>query len=496
MSQVLQAIIAGADNPFVALGVLLPVLFLVFKFFKTSHPPLPPGPYQWPLVGNALQIGKKPHMSLANFAKTHGPIISLRLGTQRLIVGSTMEAATEILKTHDRVLSGRYLPHVLPSRDAPNNRSIGFTPECDAGWKYLRTLCRTELFSEKALQSQTSVREKKVREMVKYIRSMEGKAVNVSDVIFATVFNTVSNLLVSRDILGLDDENTRNDIRMSFELTGATNISDLFPVLGGLDLQGIRKDFIKQSMKLGGLYAPAIKDRRERKETRIPSERDFLDVLIENDFSNNDLHQLLRFLFLAGTDTTSSTTEWAMAELIKNKESMTGVREELAKVVNEDAVKESQLAALPLLQACVKETLRLHPAAPLLLPHRATETCQVMNYTIPKGSRIAVNVWAIGRDPERWGDPLTFKPERFIDSKRDFKGNDFEFLPFGAGRRICPGIPLAVKQIPLILASLINYFDWSLPEGMDPSGLDMNEKPGVTLQKEQPLLLIPKARAV
>lgn len=208
-------------------------------------------------------------------------------------------------------------------------------------------------------------------------------------------------------------------------------------------------------------------------------------------------------LFTAGADTSTSTIEWAMAELIKNPESMEKVVEELDKegiVLNQDSVKESNLVKLPYLQACVKETLRLHPPAPLLLPHRASETCQVMNHRIPKDAQVLVNVWAIGRDPSVWDEPLKFKPERFLNSSAmDFKGNDFELLPFGAGRRICPGLSMAARHVPLVLASLIHCFDWSLPQDKDDhhhqqQQLDMNEKFGVTLQKEKPLLLIPKSR--
>lgn len=189
-----------------------------------------------------------------------------------------------------------------------------------------------------------------------------------------------------------------------------------------------------------------------------------------------------------------------MAELIKNPESMEKVVEELEGIVlNQDSVKESNLLKLSYLQACIKETLRLHPPAPLLLPHRASETCQVMNYRIPKDAQVLVNVWAIGRDPSIWDEPLKFKPERFLNSAAmDFnKGNDFELLPFGAGRRICPGLSMAARHVPSVLASLIHCFDWSLPQAKDDhqqQQLDMNEKFGVTLQKEKPLLLIPKSR--
>ena len=200
-------------------------------------------------------------------------------------------------------------------------------------------------------------------------------------------------------------------------------------------------------------------------------------------------------LISAGTDTSSSTIEWAMTELIKNPKCMKIVQEELTREIIQDMVTESHLSKLPYLQACVKETLRLHPPAPFLLPRRAIESCQVMNYTIPKDSQVLVNVWAIGRDPKSWKDPLVFKPERFLDSSFDFKGNDFEFLPFGGGRRICAGMPMAAKHVPLVVASFIRFFDWSLPYGKDPNDLNMSAEYGITLMKEEPLILIPKIKS-
>lgn len=203
-------------------------------------------------------------------------------------------------------------------------------------------------------------------------------------------------------------------------------------------------------------------------------------------------------LLTAGIDTTTVTVEWAMAELVKNKEVMNKVIKELetneALFNKENPISESVLSQLPYLNACFKETLRLHPPAPFLLPHFAPETCEVMSYTIPKDSRVLVNVWAIGRDPTIWEDPLLFKPERFLGSDLEFKGHDFEFLPFGSGRRICPGLTMGSKQVLLIMANLLRYFDWSLPDNEDPRDLDMNERLGITLQKEQPLLLIPKMK--
>lgn len=185
-----------------------------------------------------------------------------------------------------------------------------------------------------------------------------------------------------------------------------------------------------------------------------------------------------------------------MVELTRSPRCMKIVQEELAREISQGMVTESDLPKLPYLQACFKETLRLHPPAPLLIPRRALESCQVMNYTIPKDSKVQVNVWAIGRDPEYWKDPLVFKPERFLDLSLEFKGNDFEYLPFGSGRRMCPGMPMASKQVPLVLASLLHFFDWSLPYEQNPENLSMRAKYGLTLVKEEPLILIPKVKSI
>lgn len=184
-----------------------------------------------------------------------------------------------------------------------------------------------------------------------------------------------------------------------------------------------------------------------------------------------------------------------MAELLKNPKCMKKVQAEVAtKVTDGILLHESHISQLTYLQACIKETLRLHPTGPFLLPHRATDTCQVMNHTIPKNTQVLVNIWAVGRDPKYWEDPLVFEPERFLNSNLDFKGNDFEFIPFGSGRRICPGLPMATKQVPLIVAALIHFFDWSLADGKDFAELDVTEKYGLTLRMQQSLLLIPKAK--
>lgn len=195
-------------------------------------------------------------------------------------------------------------------------------------------------------------------------------------------------------------------------------------------------------------------------------------------------------MFVAGSDTSSSTVEWAMAELLRNPSSMGKAHEELAHVIgSRRSVEESDIHKLPYLQAVVKETFRLHPPLPLLLPRQAQTTVGIAGYTVPQGARVLVNVWAMGRDERIWPEPDKSMPERFLGREVDYKGGDFELLPFGAGRRVCPGMPLATRMVHLVLATLLNRFEWRLPMEVEMAGIDMEEF-GVALAKAVPLCAI------
>ncbi|KAK4487372.1 hypothetical protein RD792_006003 [Penstemon davidsonii] len=201
----------------------------------------------------------------------------------------------------------------------------------------------------------------------------------------------------------------------------------------------------------------------------------------------------LKELLLAGTDTTNIIIIWALSDLIKNKNEMYKVRVELQTNIGDRILEESDIMVLPYLQACVEETIRMHPPIPFLLPHRATETCNVMNFTIPKGSQVMVNTWAMANDPSIWDDPSSYRPERFLDSGVDFKGNNFEFVPFGSGRRMCPGLPMAFVQVQYVVACLVNTFNWFDPRDNDFDELDMEEVYHLAMRKKNPLELIPRA---
>ena len=201
-------------------------------------------------------------------------------------------------------------------------------------------------------------------------------------------------------------------------------------------------------------------------------------------------------MFAAGTDTSSLVVELAMAELMRNPQQMAKLQEEVRKHTPEgqEMVEEEDLPRMPYLRAVVKETLRLHPPAPLLVPHLSMADCVIDGYHVRSGTRVIINAWALGRDPASWETPEEFMPERFVDygsaAGLDFKGNHFQFLPFGAGRRICPGLNFGMATVEIMLANLMYCFDWQLPMG--DKDVDMTEVFGVTVHLKENLMIVPK----
>ncbi|VAH38663.1 unnamed protein product [Triticum turgidum subsp. durum] len=280
---------------------------------------------------------------------------------------------------------------------------------------------------------------------------------------------------------------------------GTPNMSDFFPVLAPADLQGMRRRLARLFARLHAVFDAEVDQRLRGRDAGQPRKNDFLDVLLDvaaredgKDLLDREtLRSHFTDLFAAGSDTSSSTVEWAMTELLQNPSSVAKVCDELAQIIGSRRnIEEADIVRLPYLQAVIKETFRLHPPAPLLLPRQPEMTVKIAGCTIPKGSRVFINVWAIGRDKDVWTEPEKFMPERFLGLVIDFRGVDFELLPFGAGRRICPGMALAIRMVHVMLASLLNQFKWSLPVNLERDGIDMEDQFGLTLPKVVPLCII------
>ncbi|KAH9784294.1 cytochrome P450 83B1 [Citrus sinensis] len=239
-----------------------------------------------------------------------------------------------------------------------------------------------------------------------------------------------------------------------------------------------------------------------RTKSELPQPEDIIDILLQIrkdrgfkvDLTLDHIKAVLMNVFVAGTDTRAATVVWAMTYLMKNPRAMKKVQQEIRSLIggNKGFVNEDDVQELHYLKAVVKETMRLQPTVPLLVPRETIEKCVIDGYEIPAKTLVFVNAWAIGRDPEAWENPEEFYPERFVDSFIDFKGQHFELIPFGAGRRICPGLNMGIATVDLALANLLYKFDWEMPPGMKSQDLDFDVLPGITMHKKNALSLLAK----
>ncbi|KAL1296287.1 geraniol 8-hydroxylase-like [Arachis ipaensis] len=486
---------------FVLACVTIHALCLLFTKSTKPNYKLPPGPSRLPIIGNLLDMGEKPHLSLSKLAKIHGPIMSLQLGQKTSVVVSSAEMAKEILLTHDHHLSNRPIPQSVSVLNH-ENYSFAFIPISPL-WREMRKICNTQLLSHKNLDDSQHVRRNKMQQLLNDVHhsSQIGEAVDIGTLGFKATINLLSNTIFSIDLIDSTDAagEFKHLVTNITNLVGTPNLADFFPMLKTIDPQGINRRQAKNVTKVLDIFDRLINQRLKLRENGFHSKNDMLDSLLTISKDNKLIDKtliahLFHDIFVAGTDTTVSTLEWAMSELVRNPQVMEKAKEELGEIVGNNGsvpVEESDISKLPYLQAVIKETLRLHPPVPFLLPRKAEIDVDIGGYTIPKDAQVMVNVWNIGRDPSLWDNPTLFSPERFIGSDIDVKGTNFELVPFGAGRRICPGLQLANRMLYLMLGSLINSFDWKLQHGMRLEDIDMTEKFGITLQKAQPLKVFP-----
>nr|XP_018625853.1 geraniol 8-hydroxylase-like [Nicotiana tomentosiformis] len=480
----------------------LSFLYILAKILRKASKKLPPGPKPWPIIGNLHLLGQKPHISLANLAKIYGPIMSLKLGQITTIVISSSTMAKQVLKNQDQLFSTRFIPNALKAHNH-YKFSVAWLPVCPQ-WRTLRRILNTNLLSANRLDSNQHLRSQKLKELLAYCVkcSQEDEVVDIGQVAFKTNLNLLSNTLFSKDLADpfSDSKVELKDVIWGIMVEiGKPNLVDFFPILEKIDPQGIRRRATFYFGKLIKLYFDGLINERLWEKSRFSSVKtdvleDFLNITEENphEINHNHIKSMFLDLFGAGTDTTTSTLEWAMAEIIRQPEIMKKAQAELAEVIGKGKiVEEADVSQLPYLQCVIKETLRMHPPVPFLVPRKVEQDVELCDYIIPKGSQVLINAWAIGRDSTFWEDPLVFKPERFWSSNMDMRGQDFELIPFGAGRRICPGLPLALRMVPVMFGSLLNSFNWKLEAGIAPTDLDMEGKFGITLAKAHPLRAIP-----
>ncbi|KAK1440248.1 hypothetical protein QVD17_06073 [Tagetes erecta] len=464
-----------------------------------STPNLPPGPRKLPLLGNILDVaGPLPHRTLGKLAKKHGPLMHLQLGENSTVIVSSAETAKEVMKTHDINFANRpflLAAHIL----AYKSTNIMFSSYGDY-WRQLRRICNTELLSSKHVQSLRPIREQEVSNLIHTIFKQSGSVINLSELIFALSYG-----ITTRSVFGKKLKHQAALISLIDEaivLSGGFTLTDLYPSSKVMAFfSGVRPKLEKMHRRIDELLDDIIQEQKTHEDGKGDVNHFLADALLKvQQYGNlevpltiDNIKAIILDVLGAGSDTSSTVIEWAMSELLKNPTIMDKAQTEVRRVFStKSTVNETHIQSLDFLKLVIKETLRLHPPAPLMLPMENKEKCEINGYDIPAKTRVVVNVWAIGRDPKYWKEPEKFNPERFVNSSIDFRGLDFEFIPFGAGRRICPGISFGLANLELPLASLLYHFDWKVANGsMKNEELDMTESFGTVVKRKSVLKLVP-----
>ncbi|KAF6153735.1 hypothetical protein GIB67_000968 [Kingdonia uniflora] len=447
------------------------------------------GPWKLPVIGNLHQLLLGlPHHSLKDLAQKHGPLMHIQLGDVSAIVISSATVAKEVMKTHDLSFVDRHV-NLVSQILSYGNKGIAFAPYGDY-WRQLRKICILELLSAKRVRSFGSIREDEVSNLIQRVMSMAGSSINMSERI-----RSLTNDITSKVAFGKQCKDSQTFLSAMAEmvkLSSGFDLCDIFPsrkyfhVIGGT-----KQKLEKLHQKIDKIFSDIIKEHTENRTTSnadIDEEcgEDLVDVLLR-------LQDGGKLSVPFATDNIKAVM-LAMSEIIRNPRVMKKVQSEVQQVVNANGkrdVVEADVHELNYLKQVIKEVLRLHPPLPLLIPRECSEKCKINGYEIPVKTNVIVNAWAIGRDPEHWRNAESFEPERFEDGSIDYKGMNFEYIPFGAGRRICPGILFGVANIELPLAQLLYHFDWELPAGLKPEELDMAESFGASARKKNDLYLIP-----
>ncbi|EOY12074.1 Cytochrome P450 [Theobroma cacao] len=494
------------DHPFFSFPMLFTSIIFLFmllklgKRFRTNNL-LPPGPWKLPVIGNMHQLaGSLPHHSLSDLAKKYGPLMHLQLGEVSNIIVSSPETAAEVMKTHDILFANR--PYLLCANIVSYNATdIAFSPY-GAYWRQLRKICTLEMLTSKRVQSFSPIREEEVSKLVRAISSKAGSPVNLSKMLYSLTYE-----IVSRTAFGgkcKDKGEFTLLFREAIKLGAGFTVSDLFPSVKLLQfLNGLRPKLERLHQKVDKILENVINEHKASKGMAKSGEGesdDLVDVLLtlqehgnlEFPLTTDNIKAVLLDIFIAGSDTSFTAVEWAMSEMLKNPRVLQKAQAEVRQVFNRKGDVDGEgLHELEYLKLVINETLRLHPPIPLLLPRECSERCKINGYDIPVKSKVIINAWAIGRNPDYWTEAERFYPERFLNSSIDYKGAHFEFIPFGAGRRMCPGMLYGIANVELPLAQLLYHFDWELPGGRKIEDLDMDEVFGAVVRRKNDLCLVP-----
>ncbi|KAK7387682.1 hypothetical protein VNO78_22472 [Psophocarpus tetragonolobus] len=486
--------------PVISFFLSLLMLWLSKNYKQKGLHKLPPGPWKLPIIGNLHQLAAAsslPHHALRQLSQKFGPLMRLQLGEISAVIVSSPNMAMEIMKTHDLAFAQR--PKFLASDImAYGSVDIAFAPYGDY-WRQMRKICTLELLSAKKVQSFSHIREEEVAKLIETIQSSAGAPIN-----FTTRIDSFVSTFVSRAAFGNVTEDHEEFLlitKEAIELGDGFDLADMFPAFKPMHLlTGLKAKLDKIHKKRDKILEKIIKENQANKGLRKEENENLVEILLRVQHSSNldapittnNIKAVIWDIFAAGTDTSAKVLEWAMSELMRNPRVREKAQSDIRHTFREKkTVREKNLGELSYIKAVIRETLRLHPPLPLLLPRECREACKIDGYDIPMKTKVIVNAWAIGRDPEKWHDAESFIPERFDGTSIDFKGTDFEYIPFGAGRRMCPGLTFGIANVEFALAKLLYHFNWELPQGMQSDKFDMEEAFGAVVGRKNNLHLIP-----
>ncbi|KAL3835263.1 hypothetical protein ACJIZ3_009999 [Penstemon smallii] len=495
-------------HPFLFSLISLFSIYILTKwlFKNSSKKTLPPSPTKLPILGNLHQLIKSTHRSLQSLGRKYGSVMLLHLGSTPVIIVQSADAAREIMKTHDLSFANKPTSNTI-RRLFYDLKDISAAPYGEY-WRQLKSICVLQLLSNKRVQSFQFIREEETDLLMKNIKSCSYSC--LAPVNLSELFTSLSNDVICRSAFGRkysEGEQGKKFLKLLTELmqlSGNVSIGEFIPWLSWINrVNGFDARVDKVAKEVDIFLDLVIQEHMNAglgSDETVKGERreNFVNILLTIHKDNTSgvsidgesIKAIILDMFAGGTDTTSATLEWAMTELLRHPVVMNKLKKEIREIVTDKHdITDNDLEKMHYLKAVVKETLRYHtPIA--VFGREAREDAKIMGYEVAAGTMILINAWAIGRDPASWDEPEKFKPERFLDSSVDFKGLDFELLPFGAGRRHCPGILFATASVELVLANLVQKFEWELPDGIKKEDLDAIEQPGVTIHRKNPLFAV------
>ncbi|KAL6545588.1 hypothetical protein OROGR_009462 [Orobanche gracilis] len=468
----------------------------------------------WPVIGHLrfLSGPELPHIVLSNMADMYGPIFTIRLGVYRALIVSSWEGAKECFTTNDVVLSNR--PKTAAIRHMGYNFAMFGFSAYGSYWRRLRMISMFHLLSNSKIAELGNVFELEIRAMIRklYESSSSSRAEKATHADMKKIFGEMTLGLMLRIILGRGGEDRRDTdaagvgqklrdkINEFFRMMGELTVPDVVPFLKWLNyIGGTNEDsFKKTGMEMDRILQAWLEDRKTCNHSGFMAEMMVAAHEVAGEFPQYDADTITKAtcqtMIFGGAAMTMVTLTWALSLLLNNRHIIERAQHELDTHVGPHRqVKASDIENLVYIQAIIKETFRLYPPSPLLPPRESTGDCTVGGYRVEPGTRLIVNVWKLHRDHRVWVDPLEFRPDRFLTSHKDFdvRGRHFELLPFGAGRRICPGIGFALQLTTHALASLLHGFDI---ETVSDEAVDMTGSLGATNIKSTPLEVLLRPR--